>query len=329
MIRESIVGSCFKIFFTIMVLWPSLGLLISCGEDAPEKPITKLEVKTLQHQGKERQFMVHLPDSYEDEISVPVVLVLHGGGGTMQDMQNFTQMDNYSDENGFIAVYPQGIASQLNGFSWADGRNTIADQEGIDDVGFIDRLLDYLLSEYKVDQERVYVCGFSNGGFMTQRLACDLNDRFAAMGSLGSIMDVDLVNTCNPGRAIPMLLLTGTEDPFVPIEGGEMIGSGNVKDIISMDELVAFWVGQNSCNPTVNMQELPDIVSVDQSTVTLFRYSSCDCAADVWYYRINGGGHTWPGVSLPLYEIIAGPTNRDIHASEELWKFFEDKRLCF
>ncbi len=317
-----------QIYLSIMVCLLTVIFFMACQDMAPENSWTKLETRTLQHQGNDRKYTVHLPNSYVQNTSLPVVLVLHGGGGTMAATQTFTQMNKFSDKNDFAVVYPEGFAKQQNGFSWADGRNTIADQQGIDDVGFIEKLVDLLLDEYRFDVERIYICGFSNGGFMTQRLACELNDRFAAMGSLGRSMDVDLITTCKPGRAIPMLLLTGSEDPFVPIEGGEMIGFGNVKDIVAMDDLVNFWVKQNGCDTEANVEELPNTVSNDRSSVTLIRYNGCACGSDVRYYRINGGGHTWPGISLPPYEVIAGPTNLDIHASQELWTFFEDKRRC-
>ena len=286
-------------------------------------------IDSLEHQGFQRKYTIHQPQGFDNTSPTPVVLMLHGGGGTMQNAQPFTELNNTSNANGFLAVYPQGHTPVQNGFSWADGRGTAADNAGIDDIGFINKLLDVLESGYSADPERIYICGFSNGGFMTQRLACQSNERFAAMASLGSIMDTILISNCNPNRPIPMLLLLGTADPFVPYNGGEMIGSGNVTPIVGMDTLVDFWKTNNGCttaNPPIN---LPDINTNDNSTVTVFDYTDCDCDnSKVKFYRINGGGHTWPGVPNPIYEIIAGPTNQDIHASEELWDFFSQFELC-
>ena len=198
----------------------------------------------------------------------------------------------------------------------------------IDDLGFIDKLLDSLLANYSIDANKIYICGFSNGGFMTQRFACQQNQRFAAMASLGSIMDTSLFANCNPQRAIPMMFVLGTDDPFVPFNGGTMQGSGLTTEIVSGDTLVNFWRINNNCIQSSPPLDLPDIVQSDSSTVTLFNYSICSCNSDVKFYRINGGGHTWPGVEIPLYEVIAGQTNEDIQASVEMWNFFNAHSLC-
>jgi alpha/beta superfamily hydrolase len=185
------------------------------------------------------------------------------------------------------------------------------------------------LANYNIDTNKIYICGFSNGGYMTQRFACEQNQRFAAMASLGSIMDTSLYSSCNPQRPIPMMFVIGTADPFVPFNGGVANGSGGlVNQIINADTLVDFWKINNNCiqtNPPIN---LPDIDLTDNSTVTLFNFTNCACNSDVKFYRINGGGHTWPGVEIPLYEIIAGETNEDIQASVELWNFFNAHTLC-
>ena len=287
-------------------------------------------VDSIVHQSYQRKFTVHTPTGFTNTTPVSAVFMLHGNGGTMQNSQNFTNLNSVSNTNGFLAVYPEGYGIVSSwGFSWADSRGTSADIAGIDDLGFIDKLLDTLLANYNIDINKIYICGFSNGGYMTQRFACEKNQRFAAMASLGSIMDTSLFANCNPQRPIPMMFVIGTNDPFVPFNGGVANGSGGlVNEIISADTLVNFWKINNNClvsNPSIN---LPDIDLTDNSTVTLFNFTNCSCNSDVKFYRINGGGHTWPGVEIPLYELIAGETNEDIQASVELWNFFNAHTLC-
>jgi polyhydroxybutyrate depolymerase len=256
--------------------------------------------------------------------------MLHGGGGTMSNAQSFTNLNSVSNTMGFLAVYPQGYGIITSGgYSWADGRGTSADIAGIDDLGFIDKLLDKLTLNYNIDTNKIYICGFSNGGFMTQRFACEQNHRFAAMASIGSSMDTNLIKKCNPKRPIPMLFMLGNADPFVPYQGGQMIGSGPVLPIVGIDTLVNFWKTNNSCYTTSRPISIADIDSTDSSTVTLFSFSNCSCNSDISFYRINGGGHTWPGVEIPSYEIIAGQTNEDIQASVELWNFFNAHKICY
>lgn len=286
-------------------------------------------IDSIVHQTYQRNFTVHLPTGYTHTTPVPLVFMLHGGGGTMTNAQGFTNLNAVSNTNGFIAVYPQGYGViPSGGYSWADGRGTSADMAGVDDLGFINKLLDTLIAKYTIDTNKIYICGFSNGGFMTQRFACQQNRRFAAMASLGSIMDTSLFASCNPTRPIPMLFMLGTADPFVPYTGGPMIGSGPVLPIVGIDTLIEFWKTNNNCmtnNPIINFA---DIDLTDSSTVSLFNFTNCSCNAEISFYRINGGGHTWPGVEILSYEITAGQTNEDIQASVELWNFFNAHTLC-
>jgi polyhydroxybutyrate depolymerase len=284
-------------------------------------------VSSLVHQTYQRNFTIHTPPGFTNSTPVPLVIMLHGGGGNMTSAQGFTNLNSVSNANGFLAIYPEGFGIvPSGGFSWADGRGTSADIAGIDDVGFIDKLLDYLIANYSINTNKMYICGFSNGGFMTQRLACQLNQRFAAMASLGSIMDTTLFANCNPLRAIPMMFVMGTDDPLVPYNGGPM--SGNVTPIVSIDTLINFWKTNNNCLTTNLPINLPDIDPTENSTVTVFNYTNCFCNSNISFYKINGGGHTWPGVEIPSYEVIAGQTNEDIQASVELWNFFNAHTLC-
>jgi polyhydroxybutyrate depolymerase len=286
-------------------------------------------IDSIVHQNYQRKFTVHKPTGFTNTIPVPLVFMLHGGGGTMSNAQGFTNLNSVSNTGGFLTVYPQGYGViPSGGYSWADGRGTSADIAGIDDIGFIDKLLDKLMVTYNIDPNRIYICGFSNGGFMTQRIACELNQRFAAIASLASIMDTTLFGRCNPKRAIPMLFILGTSDPFVPYSGGPMIGSGAVTPVVGIDTLINFWKINNQCLTTNLSIDLPNIALTDNSTVTLYKFTNCTCNSDISFYRINGGGHTWPGVSIPAYEIIAGRTNLDIQASVELWNFFNSHQLC-
>lgn len=290
-----------------------LGLLLPFTASAQEQHIT--------HQGLVRQYIVYEPSAYAGQSATPVVFVLHGGGGSALVTQNFTRMNPVAEANGFLAVYPQGYTENSSGFVWADGRGTAADAADIDDVGFIDRLIDSLQLQYNIDTTRLYACGFSNGGFMTQRLACELNGRFAAMAGLGCSMDVSLFADCEPEAPVPMLYVAGTADPFVPYEGGFM--NPNVAPIVPVDTAVQFWVRHNNCQTAAPTLSLPDLVQDDNSTVEQLDFTDCDCGAEVRFFRVLGGGHTWPGVENPAIEPLLGETNEDIQASEELWRFFE------
>jgi len=281
---------------------------------------------SITHQGFQRQYIIHLPPGHTISNSEPVVIVLHGGSGNYLSVQGFTQMNLVSNQNGFLAVYPQGQGVAPPGFSWADGRGTTADAANIDDVGFIAKLIDTLAADYNIDTNSVYVCGFSNGGFMTQRLACEIPEKFAAVGALGCSMDTSLIQTCHPSKALPMAYFSGTADPEVPYTGGAMRNPA-VTPIVPVDTAVQFWVDHNHCQTAAPVVQLPDIVQADHSTVEFYQYTDCDCEADVYFYKIINGGHTWPGVPVSQFPQL-GNTNEDIHASFELWDFFKTRTAC-
>lgn len=279
------------------------------------------------HQGYQRQFMVHLPPNFNTDTERPLVINLHGGSGNMVNAQGFSMLNPVADQNNFIAAWPQGYGIAPPGFSWADGRNTSADQAGIDDVGFIDLLIDTLIERYNIDTARIYICGFSNGGFMVQRMACEQPGRFAAMASLGASMDTVLHQNCNPSKPIPMAFFNGTADPAMPYTGGPM-QNPQVIPVVPVDTAVQHWVRRNDCQTANPVFNFPDSFVADNSTAERYLFSNCDCDADVVFYKLINGGHTWPGVFVASQAAVLGNTNRDINASQELWNFFSTHTLC-
>ncbi len=283
-------------------------------------------VDSITHQGYQRKFMVHTPPGYSVNNETSLVITLHGGSGNMLNVQGFTEMNLFSNLYGFVAVYPQGYAETNNGgYSWADGRGTIADAQNIDDVGFINKLIDTLISNYAIDTTKIYSCGFSNGGFMMQRLGCETPESFAAVGALGCSMDTALIQTCSPAQPLPTAYFSGTNDPEVPYEGGTM-SNPLVDPVVPVDTAVQFWVENNECQSS-SFEAIPDTVLGDNSQAELYKYTDCACDADVYFYKLINHGHTWPGVPISQFPQL-GNTNEDIHASNELWKFFSMHSNC-
>ncbi len=280
------------------------------------------------HQNNQRRYILHIPDSYDGTKETPLVVFLHGGSGNSATAQSFTNFNQVSKDNGFLVAYPQGFfEASANSFVWADGRGLAPDNLGIDDVGFIDKLVTTLKEQYNVNEKRIYLCGFSNGSFLTQRIAFEKNGQFAAFGTLGGTMNKSLFDTKNPGRPIPMMYVFGSTDPLVPYNGGTVAGSTTTLPVVGIEVAVSYWVTNNNCQTTIPRVDLPNKNTVDNSTVTVFEYTNGACNTKVKFYKINGGGHTWPGVKLPNQTTL-GETNLDIFASQELWDFFKQFELC-
>lgn len=284
-------------------------------------------IDSIEHQNLQRKFMIHLPPNFNNSSKRPLVINLHGGSGNMVNAQGFSLFNPVADNNNFVILWPQGYGIASPGFSWADGRNTSADQEGIDDVGFILKLTDTIINRFNIDTNRIYICGFSNGGFMVQRIACENPKTFAAMATLGCSMDTNLYKNCNPSKSIPFAFFNGTSDPAMPYFGGSM-QNPQVTPVIPVDSMVNFWVKENKCITKIPKINVPDTFINDNSTVELYEFNDCDCNSKIKFYKIINGGHTWPGVYIPSQESVLGVTNRDINASNEIWNFFKTFSLC-
>lgn len=259
----------------------------------------------MNYENTARNFIVHLPPGFSNAQHLPVVFNLHGYGSDASQQEFYSRMDETSDANNFVVVYPNGIAN-----SWNSGF-TIPYNSSPDDVGFISKIIDTLYTLYNIDLTRVYSCGMSNGGFQSYRLACDLENRIAAIASVtGATTDLQAFN-CTLSRKVPVLEIHGTADPLVPYGG-----STGIK---SVEETISFWVGKNQCSNVNDTVHYPDTNPNDSSTVERIHYASCGSGTEVMFYKITGGGHTWPNAYI---DYIYGPTNRDFDASQEIWDFF-------
>ncbi len=258
----------------------------------------QVEYGSIMHDGLEREYIMYVPSSSGP--NGPLVFSLHGYDVPAEDHMNFTFMKEVADTAGFIVCYPKAIDNK-----WNSG--TFLSTPNVDDVGFISALIDTLQADYAIDLDRIYVFGFSNGGSMTFRLACELNDRFAKAASVSGAMTTA---SCNSAFPIPMLFMHGTADQTVFYH--------------DVEETMDQWLAINGCVLPADTIRLPDIDPWDGGYIDVFIHRNCTENSSVLLYKMYGGGHTWPGWSeewearFPFF----GPTNRDIIADVELWKFF-------
>ncbi len=252
-----------------------------------------------------RSFLVHFPPGFSNAQHLPLVINMHGLGSNGAQQEFYSRMSETSDANNFVVCYPNGLSSRWNS-GFVPPYNG-----GVDDVGFISKIIDTLYQLYNINLTRVYACGMSNGGFQSYRLACDLENRIAAIASVtGNISELTALN-CVLSRKVPVLHIHGTEDPLVPYDGET--------GIKSVEETISFWLTKNQCSAANDTVHYPDIDPNDSSTVERIRYATCGSGTEVMFYKITGGGHTWPNAYI---NFIYGPTNRDFDASQEIWDFF-------
>ncbi|MBI1256866.1 MAG: hypothetical protein GC204_05305 [Chloroflexi bacterium] len=297
----------------LLRLIAGLLLAITLGQPA------QTSSHTLMVGGIERHYLLYLPSNLSPSQPTPLLLVLHGGGGTAQGMVRLTNggFQPQADANGFIVVSPDGINHH-----WNDGRDPRGRSSDADDVGFIQALIEQISSQYAVDPKRVYVTGISNGGMMAYRLACDLSGLIDGIAPVAALMPDMQGHPCAPTHPIAVFILTGTADPIVPYDGGTVGGLLLERgDVASADMTLQFWAAANHCLGDPIVSDLPDAAPNDGTSVRETRYENCD--APVALDTIIGGGHTWPGGWQYLGERLIGKTSREFDGSTVIWNWFQ------
>ncbi len=266
--------------------------------------------------GTSRQYEIFRPTGITGP--APAVFLLHGGGGTGAQLERFTDFDRVAASAGIVAVYPQGLDRE-----WNDHRGPGAQSEA-DDEGFLLDLIDRLAAKGLVDPARVYIAGISNGGLMALDMACSHADRIAGIAVVAASFPVGY--RCNPARALPTIFVHGTQDRFIPFEGGRIAGQFSAErgNVVSAEETVDFFVRAANCR-TRDRQSLADPSPPDGTHVTIFRYGGCQTGGAVESVIVEGGGHSWPGARQGfLLDHLLGPASRAVDTSAELWRFFSD-----
>lgn len=272
--------------------------------------------------GIERFYIIHIPKNTDLKDRLPVVLVLHGGGGNAKQMVKFSKFDNTADKGTFIAVYPEGYKR-----NWSDGR--IGDELPVkrDDVKFISMLLDTLLVKYNIDTTRIFATGISNGGFFSIYLAYKLSNRILAIAPLCASIPENLKDEFVPQNPVSIMLINGTDDKLVKYNGGSVgFREGYRGKSISTDESIRIWVRNNGCSTTPTEEKMPDIDKDDDCNAEKYAYSDGKNLSEVVLIKIKGGGHTWPGHVQYLPKFIVGSVCRDFDANDVIWEFFKNQK---
>jgi polyhydroxybutyrate depolymerase len=292
---------------TLLSFFSGCGLAgASVADDAPGSIVSG---------GITRDYWVHVPASYDATRPTALVLVFHGGGGEARGMARLSGMDDVSDRHGFIAVYPQGIDRQ-----WKDGRTQAL--SGNDDVAFISSLIAALETRYRIDPNRVYATGISNGAFFSFRLACDLGGEIAAIAPVAGSIPVGFHDACK-NQPVSVMMINGTDDKLVMFDGGRVGGPFvDQGDSIPVAQTLADWLKVDGCRAPANETTLRDADPLDGTTTLVQAYGGCRNGAAVQLYTIEGGGHTWPDGPQYLPKSIIGNVSHDFDASEVIWQFF-------
>lgn len=300
----------------VVALW-LCGATPYAAAQAPLATSAGAHDETLVVDGRVRHYRVYVPAS-ADATARSLIIALHGGNSNGVAFEAMTGLSALADREGFVVVYPNAIGLYRGKPYWNDGRVPT-----VDDVGFMRRLIDELAHKYQIDRARVYVTGFSNGASMTNRLGVELGDKIAAIAPVAGTLGIRQAQVWQPLRVLPLLYFHGTTDPFAYYSGGS---AGTWKgSSLAAPAHAAWWAQKNGCDPQPQETALPD--RIDDGTAIMRVAYSCPVGANVVFYFIDNGGHTWPGGAPWAPEAITGKISREIDASTEMWRFFQQHRL--
>jgi len=285
-----------------------------------------------------RWYRIYIPDPLPDNPAL--VLYLHGGTLSMRSLfspllDGTKTWLEIAENEGVILLVPNGVNPETgdtfgNDQNWNDLRpDQAAGQSTVDDVSFILALLDEIATELPINNNRVYVTGASNGGFMTYRLLIEAPDRFAASAAfIANLPDLD-GELPLPKEPTPLMIANGTDDPLIPWDGG-MVGKDRGM-VISAEETVVWWITANRADPSQLISRLlPEINPDDHCQVRMDYYPAAEGGADVLFYAILGGGHTMPsvdhiGLDNRITRRLFGPVCREVEGVRLAWDFFNDQ----
>jgi len=289
-------------------------LLFACSLILAATTFAQQTTVTWDYDGTTRKYIQYVPSIYDGSEAVPLVVVLHGLGDNMNNMSQ-VGFHQVSDTANFIVVTPEALVFQSpfpqlfpSATAWNSGAGAfgIYPSSDVDDVGFINAIMDTISAHYNIDQSKIFVTGFSMGSFMSNRLACQLTDRVAAIaGVAGTIGDG---YTCNPSEYIPVCHFHGTSDTQV---GYGVDGGGEQDNITGINVLdwIAYWNGHNGCDNLTLEGQFPNSAN-DGYLVDYLEYSGCSDNSRVVHYKVHGADHVWLG------------PNDDVFYTTEIWKFF-------
>lgn len=275
--------------------------------------------RTLLSGGLQRSYSVHVPTGYAPGASLPVVFAFHGTPSSPDEIRRITDFDRLADERGFVAVYPEAAFGDW-GLACPKCPNA-ADLARVDDPGFVRDVVAHLAADLSIDRGRVFAAGFSNGGLFVFRLACESADLFSGFAAVGaSLLDPRFTPECRPARPDRMLLVHGTLDPTFPPQGKAFGDGRDPVLVLPIAETVDTLAARGGCAPDPVVTQVPD-VTTDGTTVERWEFTGCSAGAPVVFYRVVGGGHTWPG-SPVTFSPALGPKSLDLDASARILDFF-------
>lgn len=272
-------------------------------------------LESIEIDGMERKYILYLPKTkIQREEKIPLLLMLHGRFGTAKLMMEGYNMNAIADRERFAVIYPDGYNR-----SWADGRGgTPADKNNIDDVKFLESVIQRVTVNYPMDKNQIFITGHSNGGFMTQRMLIEKTHLFKAGVSVTAHISKNVLMNSTPTKPISVAFMSGTEDPLVPYDGGYVVDG---EEVLGAEDSLRRWIEWNQCSKKASIEKINK--ERDETSLEIYSYNGCKENVEVKLYKLIGAGHMWPGTKQKIPFVNLGKETRQLNASEEIWKIFK------
>ncbi|MFT4772143.1 MAG: polyhydroxybutyrate depolymerase [Cryomorphaceae bacterium] len=280
-----------------------LALILFCSYNKAQAQYIDFD-----HNGIDREYIYYEPVDLDEQ--APLVFVMHGYTGDANSIKNYSDMNQFADQYGFAVCYPRGTTDGGGNRFWNVGY-AFHQNQTVDDVGFLTELAQHLQLTHGLNPDYTFATGMSNGGEMCYMLACQSYNTFKAVAPVAGMILTDILNECADSPPIPIFEIHGSQDDVTPPSGDPNNNDG-WGAYPSIPFTINYFSEKNECT-TVVTETLPDTDFSDGSYVLSEKHLNGINNNEVWYYKVVGGGHDWPGAW----------GNMDINAGEEAWLFFQ------
>ena len=265
------------------------------AQDAPAKTANERGFQIFNHEGTEREYLIHLPENLPPK--APLVVFLHGYRGDARDYAEIG-MSRVANAKRFAVVYPQGLPDRKGIPHW-NARLKLSD---VDDIGYLKELVGSLQSKHDLDPKRTFVSGVSNGGFMSYTMVSEHPDQFRAAASIIGTISGETWRSREKMKPVPILQISGLSDRIVPVDGS-MSPAGGWGGAPDQKTIIEFF-------KKLNQTRTEEVVKLSPRT-TGYRYRGGVNGTEVWLYEVKDWGHRVPGKK-----------ELGVHSVDLVWDFF-------
>lgn len=301
-------------------LFTFLFLLIIPLFCMPQEPLGVRH--TLKFYRLTREYIVFSPKPRSDADKRPLVIVMHGGLFSARVIEKASRYNAKAEKDNVVVIYPQGLY-----YRWNTSLSSVDNQNGYNDVEFLEKLVDIAVAEYQVDPTQIFITGGSMGGLATWLFVTKNFKRVRAFAPMICGVGRKYMNILQWKKPTPVMMINGTNDPLVRYEGNPdplVIRKG--RGIAGAMEMASWIASKNRCSTEVISVPIPDRFPGDKCHAIRHTWKGAGPMSETVLIEVVNGGHTFSAEKKVLPRIVFGRTCQDFDAFGEVWDFFMSKR---